>query len=42
MFSKYGEKIMKKIDFSLKEQNRKGSNAALRKSLDALHKVGEE
>ena len=42
MFSKYGAKIMNKIEQSLGEQNRKGHNAALRKSLDALHKTEDE
>jgi uncharacterized protein YoaH (UPF0181 family) len=42
MFSKYGSKIMSKISSSLNEQNRKGHNAATRKALDALHKVGDE
>lgn len=41
MFSKYGSKIMKKIETSLSEQNRKGYNAATRKALDALHKTDE-
>lgn len=42
MFSKYGTKIMNKIEQSLGEQNRKGHNAALRKSLDALHKTEDD
>lgn len=38
MFSKYGAKIVKKIESSLSEQNRKGYNSATKKHLDALHK----
>jgi len=39
MFSKYGAKVMKKIEGSLSEQNRKGYNSATKKHLDALHKT---
>jgi hypothetical protein len=42
MFSKYGSKIMKKIDATMSEHNRKGYNAATRKQLDALHKTENE
>lgn len=39
MYSKYGTKIVKKINTTLAEQGRKGFNDATRKHLDALHKV---
>lgn len=41
MYSKYGNKIMKKISNTIAEQSRKGFNEATRKHLDTLHKVGD-
>jgi hypothetical protein len=39
MYSKYGTKIVKKINSTLAEQGRKSFNDATRKHLDTLHKV---
>jgi len=42
MLRKYGDKILKKIESTVSESNRKGYNSALKKSTDALHKVDNE
>lgn len=42
MFGKHGAKILKKIDTTISESNRKGFNAATKKAVDALHKTDDE
>jgi hypothetical protein len=41
MLGKHGAKILKKIDSTISEQNRKGFNAATKKSIDALHNIDD-
>ena len=42
MFGKHGAKILKKIDTTISESNRKGFNVATKKAVDALHKTDDE
>jgi hypothetical protein len=42
MLGKHGSKILKKIDATISESNRKGFNAATKKAVDALHKTDDE
>lgn len=42
MFGKHGAKILKKINATVSESNRKGFNAATKKAVDALHKTDDE
>lgn len=41
MLGKHGAKILNKINSTLTEQNRKGFNAATKKSIDALHNIDD-